>query len=125
MSGTLERLPGLRLVLAHGGGSLPFIAARMDHAYAVRPECREAIHHRPSTYLRRMYFDTITHGDEPLRFLIEAVGPDRVLLGTDYPYDMADAAPVRRLSRLRLAADDEAAIGHENARRLLRLNDRG
>jgi len=125
MSGTLERLPRLRFVLAHGGGSLPFIAARMDHAYAVRPECRDAIPHRPSTYLPRMYYDTITHGDEALRFLIEAVGVDRVVLGSDYPYDMADAAPVRRVSRLKLAAADEAAIDGENARRLLRLNAGG
>ena len=69
-----------------------------------------------------MYYDTITHGDAALRFLIEAVGVDRVLLGSDHPYDMADAAPVRRLSRLKLAGADEAAIGGENARRLLRLN---
>src|SRR5205807_2707567 len=70
MSGTLDRHPRLAVVLAHGGGSLPFIAARMDHAYEVRRECREAIAERPSSYLRRLYFDTITHGDAALALLI-------------------------------------------------------
>lgn len=125
MAGTLERFPRLQLVLAHGGGTLPFIAARMDHAYAVRRECQEAIPRRPSTYLTRVYFDTIAHGDEALRFLIDAAGPARVLLGTDQPYDMADPAPQRRLRRLGLPPSAEAAISHRNARRLLRLDGGG
>jgi aminocarboxymuconate-semialdehyde decarboxylase len=121
MSGTLDRFPRLTIVLAHGGGSLPFIAARMDHAYAVRRECRTAIPRRPSAYLKRAYFDTITHGDAALRLLIDAAGASRVLLGTDHPYDMADAAPIRRLERLDLPPSAEQAICHRNARRLLRL----
>src|SRR4029077_11690466 len=121
MSGTLERFPRLTIILAHGGGSLPFIAARMDHAYAVRRECRTAIPRRPSAYLKRVYFDTITHGDAALKFLIDAAGSSRVLLGTDLPYDMADAAPTRRLRRLDLQPAAEQAICHRNARRLLRL----
>jgi aminocarboxymuconate-semialdehyde decarboxylase len=121
MSGTLERFPRLQLVLAHGGGTLAFLAARMDHAYAVRREVQEAIPRRPSTYLRRVFFDTITHGDDALRFLIAAVGPARVLLGTDQPYDMADASPARRIRRLDLPSSAEGAIRQGNARRLLRL----
>ena len=122
MSGILDRFPRLALVLAHGGGSLPFIMARMDHAYAVRRECREAIPRRPSSYLKRVFFDTITHGDAALRFLINAAGPSRVLLGTDHAYDMADAAPARRIRRLGLPPSAEEAICHRNARRLLRLD---
>lgn len=121
MSGTLDRFPRLTIVLAHGGGSLPFIAARMDHAYAVRRECRTAIPRRPSAYLKRVYFDTITHGDTALRVLIDAAGSSRVLLGTDHPYDMADADPIRRIERLALPSSAEQAICHRNARRLLRL----
>jgi aminocarboxymuconate-semialdehyde decarboxylase len=121
MSGTMERFPRLQLVFAHGGGTLAFLAARMDHAYAVRRESREAIPRRPSTYLRRVFFDTITHGDDALRFLIAAAGPGRVLLGTDHPYDMADPAPVRRIRRLNLPPSAEQAICQGNARRLLRL----
>lgn len=122
MSGTLDRHPRLAVVLAHGGGSLPFIAARMDHAYEVRAECREAIAERPSSYLRRLYFDTITHGDAALALLIRTAGPGRVLLGTDHPYDMADPAPVRRLRRAGLSSTAVEAISRRNARRLLRLD---
>ncbi len=124
MGGVLERFPRLEVVLAHGGGSLAFIAGRMDHAYAVRPESREVIPQRPSVYLRRFYADTITHDDRTLRFLIHTVGPDRVLLGTDHPYDMADTGPVERLRRLELSRADMEAIAAQNATRLLRIEGR-
>lgn len=122
MSGTLDRHPRLALVLAHGGGSLPFIMARLDHAYAVRVECRTAIPKPPSSYLKRVYFDTITHGDAALQLLIEAAGAGRVLLGTDLPYDMADSSPARRIRRLGLAPSAAQAISRRNAERLLRLD---
>ncbi len=124
MGGVLDRYPGLEVVLAHGGGSLAFIAGRLDHAYAVRPESRAAIPQRPSAYLRRLYVDTITHDDRALAFLIGAAGPDRVLLGTDQPYDMADPDPVGRLRRLELPEADTQAIAARNAVRLLRLDAR-
>jgi aminocarboxymuconate-semialdehyde decarboxylase len=123
LGGVLERFPALRVVLAHGGGSLPCVVGRMDHAYAVRPECREAVPQRPSAYLRRFCFDTITHDDRALRLLIDAAGADRVLLGTDQPYDMADADPVGRLRRLELPHSDTEAIAAGNAVRLLALGD--
>lgn len=125
MSGILERFAQLEVVLAHGGGSLAFVTGRMDHAYRVRPEVRDAVPHPPSKYLGRLYFDTITHGDRALAFLVGAVGADRVLLGTDHPYDMADQDPAGRLARLGLGADEQAAICAGNAARLLRLDDRG
>ncbi len=121
MGGVLDRYPGVEVVLAHGGGSLAFLAGRMDHAYAVRPECREAIPARPSTYLRRLYVDTITHGDQALAFLVTACGAGRVLLGTDHPYDMADVDPIGRLRRLELPPSEMTAITGQNAVRLLRL----
>jgi len=124
MGGVLERFPRLEVVLAHGGGSLAFIAGRMDHAYTVRPECRAAIPQRPSAYLRRLYTDTITHDDRALRFLIHTVGPDRVLLGTDHPYDMADVDAVGRLQRLELPQAEIQAIAGQNAARLLRIEGR-
>ena len=116
-----EFLALFAIVLAHGGGSLPFVMARMDRAYAVRRECRTATPKPPSAYLKRLYFDTITHGAAALRFLIDAAGPARVLLGTDHPYDMADPTGVRRLRRLRLSPAAAAAICHRNARRLFRV----
>lgn len=121
MGGVLERFPDLRIVLAHGGGSLPFLIGRLDHAYAVREECRAAIPKPPSAYLERVYADTITHHDRALRFLVESVGAGRVLLGTDQPYDMADADPAGRLARLGLPSSDVEAIAAGNAVRLLGL----
>ena len=121
MAGVLDRHPELEIVLAHGAGTLPFLLGRLDHTYAVRAEVKEALRRPPSAYLKRFYADTITHGDRPLAFLIEAAGPDRVLLGTDLPYDMADTDPAGRLRRLELAPAATAAIESANAARLLGL----
>jgi len=122
LAGVLDRYPALQLVLAHGAGSFPFIAARLDHTFTVRAEVRGVIPQPPSAYLRRVYADTITHGDRQLAFLIEAAGADRVLLGTDLPYDMADPEPLARLGRLGLTAATVQAIQSQNAARLLGLN---
>lgn len=121
LAGVLDRYPDLKVVLAHGAGSFPLIAARLDHTYAVRPEVRGVVPQPPSAYLRRVYADTITHGDRQLAFLIESAGPDRVLLGTDRPYDMADPEPLARLERLGLPEAEVQAIASRNAVRLLGL----
>ena len=121
MAGVLDRHPGLEVVLAHGGGSLPFLLGRLDHTYAVRAEVRRALREAPSACFRRLYTDTITHGDRALGFLIESAGHERVLLGTDLPYDMADTDPAARLRRLGLPSGAAAAIEAGNAVRLLRL----
>ena len=120
MAGVLDRFPDLQLVLAHGGGTLSFLAGRLDHAYKVRPEAKAAIPAPPSTYLRRLYFDTITFNDEALRFLIGTVGADRVVLGTDYAYDMADPDMIGRIRRLALRRSDTEAICCGTGLRLLR-----
>ena len=67
-----------------------------------------AIDRPPSTYLDRFWMDTITHGDEALRFLADRIGPDRLYIGTDQPFDMADAAPVERLERVGIEVDATA-----------------
>jgi aminocarboxymuconate-semialdehyde decarboxylase len=121
LGGVLERFPDLRVVLAHGAGSLPFLIGRLDHAYRVREECRAAIPKPPSAYLGRLYADTITHHDRALRFLVDTLGAEQVLLGTDHPYDMADADPVGRLARVGLSGADREAIRAGNAARLLRV----
>jgi len=118
----LERHPDLDVVLAHGGGTLPFLSGRLDHTYAVRDEVKAALRRPPSAYLKRFYADTITHHDGALAFLIEGAGAGRVLLGTDLPYDMADPDPAARLRRLRLPPADAAIIESGNAVRLLRLD---
>jgi aminocarboxymuconate-semialdehyde decarboxylase len=95
-SGVIERHPGLRLLLSHGGGTLPYLAGRLDLAYyapkhEANPACRANITKPPSHYLTRFYYDTVVGSPASLRFLIDVVGADRVMFGTDFPYEIGDA----------------------------------
>ena len=93
--GVLEDLPDLRLCVAHGGGYLPFYASRMDHAWRERPEGRHHIPDRPpSSYLRQVFVDCLVYDPAHLGFLVQQMGADRVVVGTDYPYDMGFYDPV-------------------------------
>ncbi|MDR5694538.1 MAG: amidohydrolase family protein [Armatimonadota bacterium] len=120
-SGLLERLPKLRIVLAHGGGVLPYLLGRLDHSYSQRRECQEAIPEPPSRYMRNFYFDTLTHSDAALSFLISVVGPNRIVLGTDAPFDMADRSSVARVRRLGLSQEMESAVLKDTACMLLKM----
>ncbi len=86
-AGVFERFPRLNMILAHAGGTLAYIAGRLDHGYRVRPETK-ALPKPPSAYLSRLYFDTITHDDALLAYLVGRVGAERVVVGTDRPFDM-------------------------------------
>ena len=96
ISGVLDRHPDLRIVLVHGGGYLPYQAGRLRHARAVRPELAHAPSD-PSAYRDRLYFDIVTHDPAALTYLIEWAGGDRVVMGTDLPFDMATPEPMRLL----------------------------
>jgi aminocarboxymuconate-semialdehyde decarboxylase len=119
-SGLFEEHPGLRVVLPHGGGYLPFYAARADHTWRARPETRARIpDHPPSHYLRMLHYDTVVFQPLYLRHLIEVVGVDRVLLGTDFPFDMSEGDPLGLLAATEgLDQDDRDAISGGNALRL-------
>jgi aminocarboxymuconate-semialdehyde decarboxylase len=119
-SGLLDRHPGLRLIAAHGGGYLPTYLGRSDHAFTVRPEARRTLS-PPSTYLQRMWFDSLVYTAPALRHLVDAVGADRVLLGSDYPFDMGVPDPVDRLAAAGLDPAAEHAIRGLNAIDLFRL----
>ena len=108
--GVLERHPRLTLCLVHGGGFAPYQIGRWDQGWRLRPELRASISRPPSEYLRRCYFDTLTHGAAALRFLGDQVGWDRVVLGSDYCFDMASADPVGTVRDLGLDEIDEAAV---------------
>jgi aminocarboxymuconate-semialdehyde decarboxylase len=110
MSGLFERFSNLRIVLVHGGGFLPYQIGRLDHGWRVRPEPKQTVPRPPSDYLKHFWFDTITHNDRALAWLVEFVGDDRVLLGTDLPYDMGDQDPIGRVER---------SIAEESARELV------
>ena len=114
---TFARFENVPVVLVHAGGFLPFQIGRLDHAHAQRQEPRKFIEDPPSSRLDRLWMDTITHSDEALEFLLSRIGPDRIVLGTDIPFDMGDADPLKRVRR---AGVDEDAIG-ATAAALLRL----
>ena len=120
--GVMERYPGLKIVMAHGGGYLPAYAGRMDHAYHARRDVREGLANPPTSYLRRFYFDSMVFEPDQLGFLIEKYGADRILLGTDYPYDMGEEDPLGLIGRVAgLGEPEVAAITGGNAARLLGL----
>lgn len=113
VGGVLDRHPGLRVQLVHAGGAFPYQLGRLDHAYEARPETRATAKRPPSSYLENFLFDTIVFDMRALSFLIELVGADHVLFGTDLPFDMADTSAIEST---RAAAPDVAAqILGENA----------
>jgi predicted TIM-barrel fold metal-dependent hydrolase len=119
-SGLLDRHPGLRLVAVHGGGYLPVYIGRSDHAWQVRPDARGCAE-PPGSYLRRIWFDSLVYTVAGLSALVEVAGPDRVMLGTDYPFDMGVQDPVRRLDAAGFSPADRDAIAGRNATALFGL----
>lgn len=121
LSGCLDRHPKLNVVLVHAGGFMPYQIGRLDHGYCVRSETSAVIRQPPSTYLSRFYFDTITHADLPLKFLVDLVGPEHVVIGTDLPFDMADTEFSARLASAGLEGAAASAIESRNVVRLFGL----
>lgn len=119
VAGVMERHPDLRVLLAHGGGALLAVRGRMRHAHGFQPQAKARLRESPEDSIRRFYFDTLTHDESLLRTLIDYVGYEHVLLGSDYPFDMGDARHVDTVRALRLDPDVEAAILAGNAERLL------
>ena len=108
--GVLDRHPGIRFVIAHGGGYFPYYVGRMDHAWEVRPELRKQIARRPSEYLRELWYDTVVFRPDALEYLVNLAGADKVMLGTDYPFDMAEADPVGLIEKTNFSMAERAKI---------------
>jgi aminocarboxymuconate-semialdehyde decarboxylase len=117
-SGTLDRFPKLRLFVPHGGGLLPFLAGRLEHGFEVRPECKK-IERSPVEYLDRMLLDSVVYSPDILGFVVQKAGANRVALGSDYPYDMADEHAVSRVTQAGLSASSVELIMSENIRKFL------
>lgn len=120
-SGVLDRHPGLTLIAAHGGGYLPTHIGRSDHAWSARSDAGAGCAHLPSSYLKRLYFDSLVHDPHVLRELVRAAGADRVLLGSDYAFDMGTEDPLAALRAARLPDSDFHAVRGGNAAALLNL----
>ena len=118
--GYLEKYPGLKICIAHGGGYIPSYAGRFDHPYYLRDDCREVISKPPSEYIKKLYFDSVVFTEHQLRYLIETWGPDHIVMGTDYPYDMAETDPVGHVNSVQgLSEGDKALVMGKNAAELL------
>jgi aminocarboxymuconate-semialdehyde decarboxylase len=117
--GVMDRHPKLTVVLAHGGGFTPYQAARWEHGWQVRPEPKRNIFRQPVNIAKRFYYDTILHSAPVLEFMIGHVGADRVMLGSDYPYDMGMMDCVQHVRSLKISDADKAAILSGRAQSLL------
>jgi aminocarboxymuconate-semialdehyde decarboxylase len=119
--GVLDRYPYLKICAAHGGGYLPTYIGRADHAFHTRPDAR-TMSRPPSSYLRRMWFDSLVYSPQALRKLIDEVGATQVVVGTDYPFDMGhyDVHAVIGNTPGLSDAQREAILGG-NAQRLLQM----
>jgi aminocarboxymuconate-semialdehyde decarboxylase len=117
----LERLPDLRICFAHGGGAFPLTLARLNHGWKVRPEGPAAIPREPREYARRIYVDSLTLSAENLRFIVDVLGRERVVVGSDYPFDMGQDDPAGFVADAGLDPAVRAGIEGANARRFLGL----
>jgi aminocarboxymuconate-semialdehyde decarboxylase len=118
--GVMDACPELKVCLCHGGGYTCFGIGRMDRGWQVRPEARENCSQPPSAYLNKFYYDCLTHSEAALRMLIDTVGIDRVLFGTDWPADMAIDWPVSWVLGLEsLTLEEKESILWKNLEKLL------
>lgn len=121
LGGVLDRLPELRVGFAHGGGNFLPLLARIDHGHRVRPEARIATQQPPSSYVSRLFFDSITHDPEMLRFLCARAGSQRIMLGSDYPFDMGIEHPIASLEEASLSESDLRNVLYQSAEAFLGL----
>jgi len=119
--GVLDRHPNMTVMLAHGGGFTPYQAARWEHGWKVRPEPKVNIKQQPRGIAKRFYYDTILHSALVLEAMIGLVGADRVMLGSDYPYDMAMLDCVAHVKGLKISDADKASILGGCAEKLLKV----
>ncbi len=109
--GVLDRLPTLRIGLAHGGGSFPYTIGRIEHGFRMRPDLVATDSQTsPRESMRKMYYDSCVHDAAGLRYLLEVLGPERLMLGTDYPFPLGEQQPGRLIASLGLDAAAEQRL---------------
>lgn len=123
-SGLLDELSDLKLCVAHGGGFAPYQIGRLEHGHQVRPETRARTETKPSELLSRLFFDTITFSPLALRYLVNLVGAEHIVLGTDAPFDMGDENPLATIEAVPgLTGEERDALLSNTALKLLGEED--
>jgi aminocarboxymuconate-semialdehyde decarboxylase len=120
--GVPERFPNIHWILGHLGGTIPYIAERLDRGWRAFPECREHIDRPPSEYLRRFYYDGVNFDPKALRLAVDFAGASQVLAGSDYPHRIGSIAQMKEVVEAAgLTADEQRAVLGGNAETLLRV----
>jgi aminocarboxymuconate-semialdehyde decarboxylase len=121
-SGVAERYPGIKWILNHAGGAIPYLAERLDRGYEAFKECRAHISKPPSTYLKNFYFDAVNFDPQALQLCVDFAGAEHVLAGSDYPHQIGSLAKMlSTIDQLKITAKEKKQILGGNARRLLGL----
>lgn len=121
-SGTLEKCPDLRICFAHGGGSFPSTIGRIEHGWKVRPDlCAVDNPGNPQDYVRKIYYDSLVHSPEMLRFLIDLAGAEKVALGTDYPFPLGEEIAGSLIESMDFDKETKAKLLHGSALEWLNL----
>ena len=120
LSGFLDRYPEIKIILSHGGGYLPYQVGRLDHGFSVRPG-KNHCEYAPSKYLNRFFYDTILFDPKPLKLLYDLVGAERLMVGTDLPFEAADTAFMKNVAALNITEDEKEMILFQNARSLFNI----
>ena len=122
LDGVLERYPNLKIVAAHGGAFAAAYSGRMDHAWGAREDAHGQLPHPPTSYLRKIYFDSLVFTPHQLEYLVRTFGADHIMIGTDFPADMGEYEPLEHLASV--SSFDKAtiaAVAGGNAKRLFNL----
>jgi len=122
-SGTLSRFPRLKIAFSHGGGAFGLVLPRLMQGWTVLPSMREAIAESPADIARRLYYDSLVYDAATLAFLVGTFGERQIMIGTDYPFDIFERDPIRRLRDTALPEATLDLLEDGNARRFLGLTE--
>lgn len=120
-NGLLRDLPDLKIFAVHGGGYLPSYSGRIDHAWGARRDCEANLPEPPTNYLKKVYFDNVVFSNHQLEYLVAQYGSDKIIMGSDYPFDMADYDPIGHIAGSNLSDADKSNVAGLTALKLFGL----